>query len=90
MNWTVKQNWTVGWNWTSGPPVLRNKVACNKSRQQEEEIAEFEEVKRQIEEEILTRTTEDAITGVLPLMAAVMPTENKVRPVLDDRVMSLG
>ena len=81
--------WTVEWKWkSSSPPVLRNKVEEYSVSIDEEKKAEYEaEVQRWIDEKILIPWNEE-VEGVLPLMAVVQATKNKVRPVLDFRELN--
>ena len=82
------EKWTVEWRWISVPPDLQNKVGCYDSTLRGETRKEFEkEVERWIDEGILKPWSGEA-TGVLPLMAVVQPTKNKVHPVLDFRELN--
>lgn len=82
------ERWTVEWKWTSEPPELRNKVGCYNNTLHGEVRKGFEEeVERWIQEGILKPWTGEE-KGLLPLMAVVQPTKNKVRPVLDYRELN--
>lgn len=83
-------HWTVEWRWKgNSPPSLRNKVSCYDKHLDGEKKQEFEkEVNRWIEEGILVPWDDEAEGGILPLMAVVQHTKNKVRPVLDYRELN--
>lgn len=83
--------WTVTWLWKNGEPPksLRNAVSCYESTIGVNEREAFEkEIDRWIEEGIIVPWKEEVERGVLPLMAVVQPTKNKVRPVLDFRELN--
>ena len=80
--------WLVEWQWTTGLPVLTNQVGCYKGTLREEVRLKLEkEVERWIDERILIPWS-GKVEGVLPLMAVVQQTKNKVRPVLDFRELN--
>ena len=79
--------WTVEWKWLTGPPLLKNKVSLYKLKEVEK-AAFNEEVERWIEEGILIPWKDDVTEGLLPLMAVVQPTKQKVRPILDYRELN--
>ena len=69
-------------------PSLTNKIPCYDRGLDEETKIEFEkEVCRWIDEGILI-PWKGEVGGLLPLMAVVQPTKNKVRPVLDYRELN--
>ena len=83
------REWTVEWFFKDNPPELRNKVACYENSLQGSAREEFErEVDRWIDEGILMPWKEEVTSGILPLMAVIQPTKNKVRPVLDFRELN--
>lgn len=83
------RKWVVEWFLKGEPPVLRNKVGCYEHGLKDGVREEFEkEVERWIEEGILVPWGKEVESGVLPLMAVVQPTKNKVRPVLDFRELN--
>ena len=64
-----------------GPPMLANQIGCYESTLRGEIKVEFEkEVERWIDEGVLIP---GKVEGILPLMAVVQPTKNKVWQVLD-------
>ena len=68
--------------------MLTNQVGCYEGTLREEVRPKFEkEVERWIDERILIPWS-GKVEGVLPLMAVVQPTKNKVRPVLDFRELN--
>lgn len=80
--------WEVEWSWKDKEPVLHNCIECYDNGMKGKVKDEFEkEVERWIEEGILTPWKGEA-GGVLPLMAVVQPTKDKVRPVLDFRELN--
>ena len=80
--------WTVESQWTVGPPMLTNRIGCYKSVLRGKIRVEFEkEVERWIDEGILIPWSGKA-EGILPLLAVVNPTKNKVRPLLDFRELN--
>ena len=78
--------WTVEWKWINNiAPVLCNKVELYENGKSPEIKESFEkEVDRWVEEGILV-PWEGKVDSVLPLMAVVQPTKQKVRPVIDFR-----
>lgn len=83
------EKWTVKWAWKGEPPILNNRVECYEHTLRGGTRVEFEkEVDRWISEGILRPWTEK-VEGVLPLMAVVQPTKQKVRPVLDFRELNV-
>lgn len=81
------QIWTVKYYWKDGKaPSLKNKVSLYDPEMEPEKLAKFEEeVDKWIEEGILMPWHEEVKEGIIPLMAVVQETKNKVRPVLDFR-----
>ena len=78
----------VEWRWTTGPPVLTNQVGCYEGTLREEVRPKFEKkVERWIDERILILWS-GKVEGVLPLIAIVQLTKNKLRPVLDFRELN--
>ena len=77
--------WTVKWLWKDKPPELKNRVGCYSSVDRPDTHEAFDtEITRWISEGWLKEWTGE-VNGVIPLMAVVQPTKNKVRPVLDFR-----
>ncbi len=77
--------WTVKWIWKDEPPELRNRVSCYNSIGRPDTQEAFNiEILRWISEGWLKEWTGE-VKGLIPLMAVVQPTKNKVRPVLDFR-----
>ena len=81
--------WTVEWKWKNGvEPTLKNLVGDYNSRLGDEVRTKYErEVNRWVDEGILTEWN-GRVDGVLPLMAVLQPSKNKVRPVLDFRCLN--
>ena len=81
--------WTVQWKWKNGiEPRLTNKVASYTKGLSSESMDAYEsEVKRWIDEGILVEW-KGKVDGVVPLMAVLQPSKNKVRPVLDFRELN--
>lgn len=83
------KRWEVEWFWKGEEPVLKNQIGCYEHALKGRVKDEFErEVERWIDEDILVPWQEEVDGGVLPLMAAIQPTKNKVRPVLDYRELN--
>jgi len=83
------KTWTVEWKWKSEPPNLKNKIECYDRQMDAGTMEGFEkEVESWITEGILLPWNEHVETGIIPLMAVVQPTKNKVRPVLDYRELN--
>lgn len=83
------RTWTVEWKWKVEPPRLKNKIECYDRQMDADTIKGFEkEVESWIEEGILMPWNEHVETGIIPLMAVVQETKNKVRPVLDYRELN--
>ena len=81
--------WTVEWKWKTEPPYLKNKTECYDRQMVAETVRDFEkEVDTWIKEGILRPWNEHVETGIIPLMAVVQETKNKVRPVLDYRELN--
>lgn len=81
--------WTVEWKWKGNPPTLKNKIGCYDKQMDSKTREGFEEeVERWIQEGILAPWSEHVETGLIPLMAVVQPTKNKIRPVLDFRELN--
>lgn len=82
------ERWEVEWFWKGEKPVLKNRIACYEHSLKGRVKEEFDqEVERWIKESILV-PWEGVEEGVLPLMAVIQPTKNKVRPVLDFRELN--
>jgi ribonuclease HI len=82
--------WVVKWEWKEGPPELRNNVSWYSSTIKPGTQCDFEkEIERWITNGWLRPwiATSDG-SGVLPLMAVVQETKNKVRPCLDYRELN--
>lgn len=83
------EKWEVEWFWKGESPVLKNRVSCYEHGLEGDVRDKFdEEVDRWIDEGILMPWGEEVVDGVLPLMAVIQPTKNKVRPVLDFRELN--
>ena len=82
------ERWEVEWLWKGDRPVLKNRIGCYEHSLKGRVKEEFDrEVERWIDEGILV-PWEGVEEGVLPLMAVIQPTKNKVRPVLDFRELN--
>lgn len=82
------ERWEVEWFWKGDRPVLKNHIGCYEHTLRGRVKEDFDrEVKRWIGEGILV-LWEGVEEGVLPLMAVIQPTKNKVRPVLDFRELN--
>lgn len=82
------ERWEVEWCWKGERPVLKNRIGCYTHSLKGRVKEEFDqEVERWIDEGILV-PWEGVEEGVLPLMAVIQPTKNKVRPVLDFRELN--
>lgn len=82
------ERWEVEWFWKGDRPVLKNHIGCYEHTLRGRVKEDFDrEVKRWIGEGILV-PWEGVEEGVLPLMAVIQPTKNKVRPVLDFRELN--
>ena len=81
--------WTVEWKWKNGvEPTLTNLVSDYNSGLSDEVRVKYEgEVNKWVDEGILTEWT-GRVDGVLPLMAVLQTSKNKVRPVLDFRCLN--
>lgn len=83
------ERWEVEWFWKGEEPVLRNRIGCYEHALKGGVRDEFErEVERWIKEGIMVPWPEEGEGGVIPLMAVIQPTKNKVRPVLDFRELN--
>lgn len=81
--------WTVKYFWKDKAPVLINKVDCYHNIKDKEVKMKFEsEIEKWIEEGVLVPWQSYANDGIIPLMAVIQPTKNKVRPVLDFRELN--
>ena len=82
--------WVVQWKWKEEmKPVLYNKTERHEVGLSEEEKQAYEqEVDSWISEGILQPWSSDVSEGIIPLMAVIQPTKNKVRPVLDYRELN--
>ena len=88
--------WKVRWKWRDGnPPMLKNRVDCYESTKHEGVKVKFEaDVERWIEQGWLVPCRDKPMCarnldkGVIPLMAVVQPTKQKVRPVMDFRELN--
>ena len=82
------EKWEVEWFWKGERPVLKNHIGCYEHSLKGKVKEEFDkEVERWIDEGILV-PWKGVEEGVLPLMAVIQPTKNKVRPVLDFRELN--
>lgn len=82
--------WTVKWVWKDDQPVhLNNRISCYDSNLSGKTLEEFDkEVVRWIDEGILMPWKEEVSEGIIPMLAVVQPTKDKVRPVLDFRELN--
>lgn len=79
------ERWEVEWLWQGERLLLKNRIGCYEHSLKGRVKEEFDrEVERWIDEGILV-PWEGVEEGVLPLMAVIQPTKNKIRPVLDFR-----
>ena len=81
--------WTVSWHWTAGKPVrLQTKVDEYKCTQAPGVHKRYtEEVQSWISKGWLVEWN-GPIKGIIPLLAVVQPTKDKVRPVMDYRELN--
>ena len=78
--------WKVKWKWKGTAPEIQGRISQYKMS--EEILEKFnEEIKLWIKEGILKETL-DEVQGVLPLMGVWQETKNKVRPVLNYKVIN--
>ena len=76
------ERWVVEWFFKGEPPELKNmRTLLMRGRKRGSR-------ERWIDEGILKPWGEDVKEGLLPLMAVIQPTKNKVRPVLDFRELN--
>ena len=86
--------WTVRWKWKDGRrPELKNTIDCYKSAKHQEVKYEFdEELRKWIRLGWLVPCQgvngKESAKGIIPLMAVVQPTKQKVRPVMDFRELN--
>lgn len=82
-------HWTVKWRWSAGEPArLRNRVAeykCTRAPGVHEKYTR--EIQRWISNGWLVKWN-GPVKGVIPLLAVVQPTKDKVRPVMDYRELN--
>ena len=68
---------------------LINRISSYSTKLTGKAKAEYDkEVNRWIQEGILVPWKDDVSEGIIPMMAVVQPTKNKVRPVLDFRELN--
>ena len=81
--------WTVSWRWVAGPPssmqTRMTEYRCTKAQHIRDKYCS--EIDSWISKGWL-RPWDGPVTGVIPLLAVVQPTKDKVRPVLDYRELN--
>lgn len=87
--------WTIRWRWKDKPALLKNRVALYRSANLPMTQQRFEsEIKDWIDKGWLQSIpgppgrNADPKGGLIPLMAVVQPTKDKVRPVMDFRELN--
>jgi len=81
--------WTISWRWTAGEPMrLQTRVGEYRSTRAPKVYERYaEEIRSWISKGWLVKW-DGPVKGVIPLLAVVQPTKDKVRPVMDYRELN--